>query len=98
MNKNINYFSFSRRYNYCQLFLPKKTSYAPILFSSEVKLHPKSYVILGKMSGRLKQRSATNTADSSILSVNEKILKECHSVYTDADNGKCFYQKNELLF
>jgi len=39
------------------------------------------------MSGQVRQRAAANTADSATLSINEKILKECHSVYTDPDSG-----------
>ncbi|XP_072024603.1 uncharacterized protein [Amphiura filiformis] len=39
------------------------------------------------MSGRVKQRSSANTADSSSLSVNERILKECHSLYIDEERG-----------
>ncbi|KFM74209.1 hypothetical protein X975_14364, partial [Stegodyphus mimosarum] len=39
------------------------------------------------MSGRVKkQRPATNTADSATLSLNERILKECHEFYTDPKN------------
>ncbi|KAG8200230.1 hypothetical protein JTE90_025008 [Oedothorax gibbosus] len=34
-----------------------------------------------------KQRSATNPADSVTLSLNERILKECHDFYTDPKNG-----------
>lgn len=40
------------------------------------------------MSGKVRQRAAANTADSATLSTNEKILKECHTLYTDPDNGK----------
>ena len=40
------------------------------------------------MSGKVRQRTAANTADSTSLSVNEKILKECHTLYIDPDNGK----------
>ena len=40
------------------------------------------------MSGRVKkQRTATNTADSATLSLNERILKECHDFYVDPKNG-----------
>ncbi|XP_071789488.1 uncharacterized protein [Asterias amurensis] len=39
------------------------------------------------MSGRVKQRSSANPTDSASVSVNEKILKECHTLYTDADQG-----------
>ncbi|XP_063603644.1 uncharacterized protein LOC134779417, partial [Penaeus indicus] len=38
------------------------------------------------MSGKVK-RSAVNTAESATVSVNEKILRECHSLYTEPDNG-----------
>ncbi|XP_042864549.1 uncharacterized protein LOC122248540 [Penaeus japonicus] len=39
------------------------------------------------MSGKMKHRSAANTAESATVSVNEKILRECHILYTDPDNG-----------
>ncbi|XP_071551050.1 uncharacterized protein [Panulirus ornatus] len=39
------------------------------------------------MSGKVKQRSTANTAEAATVSVNEKILKECHNLYTDPDNG-----------
>ena len=51
------------------------------------------------MSGKVRQRAAANTADSATLSTNEKILKECHSVYTDPDNGEyIFYRFFNALF
>ncbi|XP_067121334.1 uncharacterized protein [Centruroides vittatus] len=39
------------------------------------------------MSGQAKRRAATNTIDSATLTVNEKILKECHKLYTDPEKG-----------
>lgn len=39
------------------------------------------------MSGKMRQRTSANAADSATQSVNEKILKECHSLYTEPDNG-----------
>ncbi|KAK8398570.1 hypothetical protein O3P69_004019 [Scylla paramamosain] len=39
------------------------------------------------MSGKIKQRNAANTSESATTSVNEKILKRCHSLYTDSENG-----------
>ncbi|XP_074643160.1 uncharacterized protein LOC141900255 [Tubulanus polymorphus] len=39
------------------------------------------------MSGKVKTRISANAADSASLSVNERILKECHTLYTDPDNG-----------
>lgn len=39
------------------------------------------------MSSRAKQRNAANSADSATLSVNERILRDCHSLYVDPDNG-----------
>ncbi|KAK3867890.1 hypothetical protein Pcinc_026687 [Petrolisthes cinctipes] len=39
------------------------------------------------MSGKVKHRTAANTAEAATVTVNEKILKECHNLYTDADNG-----------
>lgn len=34
-----------------------------------------------------KQRSSANAPDSSSLSLNEKILKECHELYTEEEKG-----------
>lgn len=39
------------------------------------------------MSSRAKQRNAANSADSATLSVNERILRDCHSLYVDPENG-----------
>ncbi|XP_059163178.1 uncharacterized protein LOC131946434 [Physella acuta] len=39
------------------------------------------------MSGKVKSRASVNAADSNTLSLNEKILKECHSLYIDPENG-----------
>ncbi|XP_062590827.1 uncharacterized protein LOC134252378 [Saccostrea cucullata] len=39
------------------------------------------------MSGKVKQKSSATAADSSTQSTNEKILKECHFLYTEPDNG-----------
>lgn len=39
------------------------------------------------MSGKVKQRSAANTSEAATTSVNEKILKRCHSLYTETENG-----------
>ncbi|KAF8788120.1 uncharacterized protein LOC129972727 isoform X2 [Argiope bruennichi] len=39
------------------------------------------------MSGRIKKRAATNPADSATLTLNERILKECHDFYIDPKNG-----------
>lgn len=35
----------------------------------------------------MKHRNPVNTADAATITTNEKILKECHNLYTDADNG-----------
>lgn len=43
------------------------------------------------MSGKVRQRTSANAADSATQTVNEKILKECHSLYTDPENGEIFY-------
>ncbi|XP_066974631.1 uncharacterized protein [Macrobrachium rosenbergii] len=40
-----------------------------------------------KMSGKVKHRAAANQAEAATMSVNEKILRECHSLYTEPDNG-----------
>ena len=34
-----------------------------------------------------KQRSAVNTSETSTMSINEKILKECHDLYVDEEKG-----------
>ena len=41
-----------------------------------------------KMGSKVKQRDVANQrASQATLSVNERILKECHNLYTEADNG-----------
>jgi len=42
------------------------------------------------MSGKVRQKTSANAADSSTQSINEKILKECHGLYTDPDSGEYF--------
>ena len=43
---------------------------------------------LFSMSGRVKHRGATNNpVDMATTTVNERILKECHELYMDPDNG-----------
>ena len=40
------------------------------------------------MGSKMKQRDVANQkASQATLSVNERILKECHNLYTDPDNG-----------
>ena len=39
------------------------------------------------MSGKMKLRASANSTDSATVTVNEKILKECHSLYTDSEKG-----------
>lgn len=40
------------------------------------------------MSGKVKQRATANAGiESATTTVNERILKECHHLYTDAENG-----------
>ncbi|KAK3595741.1 hypothetical protein CHS0354_025369 [Potamilus streckersoni] len=39
------------------------------------------------MSGKVRQKTSANAADSATQTVNEKILKECHNIYTDPDSG-----------
>lgn len=39
------------------------------------------------MSGKVKHRATANTAESATITVNEKILRECHNLYTDEENG-----------
>ena len=37
--------------------------------------------------GKVKQKSAANTIETTTTSLNEKILKECHQLYTDPEKG-----------
>ncbi|XP_076452849.1 uncharacterized protein LOC143288351 [Babylonia areolata] len=39
------------------------------------------------MSGKVKPRSSANAADTATQSLNERILKECHLLYIDPENG-----------
>uniref|UniRef100_A0A224Z6R6 Protein containing P-loop NTPase and MMR-HSR1 domain n=1 Tax=Rhipicephalus zambeziensis TaxID=60191 RepID=A0A224Z6R6_9ACAR len=39
------------------------------------------------MNSRAKQRNAANSAESATLTVNERILRDCHMLYVDPDNG-----------
>lgn len=39
------------------------------------------------MSGRVKQRNAANASDLATLSINERILKDIHSIYVEPDKG-----------
>ena len=54
------------------------------------------------MSGKIKkQRVATNAAESATLTLNERILKECHDFYVDPKNGMaifCFVFNNFMFF
>ena len=59
--------------------------------SSEVPLTVHTFpfdILQDKMSGKVRHRVAANAADSATLSVNERILKECHTLYTDPENGR----------
>lgn len=49
------------------------------------------------MSGKVRQRTSANAADSATQTVNERILKECHKVYTDPDNAPGLVQIAEDL-
>jgi len=40
------------------------------------------------MAGKSRQKSAANVAESVSLSLNERILKDCHALYTDSENGE----------
>jgi len=40
------------------------------------------------MAGKSRQKSAANVVESVTLSLNERILKDCHSLYTDTENGE----------
>lgn len=49
------------------------------------------------MSLRAKSRRSANfPIDAGALTVNEKILRECHMLYIDADGGKC-QQEQEVV-
>ncbi|XP_052247056.1 uncharacterized protein LOC127855478 [Dreissena polymorpha] len=39
------------------------------------------------MSGKVRQKTSANAADSATQNINEKILKECHGLYTDPESG-----------
>ncbi|GAB6030000.1 hypothetical protein CHUAL_005692 [Chamberlinius hualienensis] len=39
------------------------------------------------MSGKIKQKQSANASEQSTLTTNEKILRECHNLYTDPSNG-----------
>jgi len=39
------------------------------------------------MSGKSRQKLAANVVENVTLSLNERILKDCHTLYTDAENG-----------
>ncbi|CAN8015756.1 unnamed protein product [Ixodes persulcatus] len=39
------------------------------------------------MSSRTKPRNAANSVDSATLSMNERILRDCHALYVDPENG-----------
>lgn len=39
------------------------------------------------MSEKIRQRFVANAATSATQTINERILKECHTLYTDAENG-----------
>lgn len=49
------------------------------------------------MSGKLKQRSSANAAETATVSVNEKILKECHTLYTESEKGWYYYIRVDLF-
>lgn len=40
------------------------------------------------MSGKTKHKIQVNSTEDLTSSINEKILRECHSMYTDAENGR----------
>lgn len=45
-----------------------------------------------RMQSKVKQKGASTANDTSGLTVNERILKQCHKLYADKENGKdiCF--------
>ena len=52
------------------------------------------------MSGRVKTRAGGSSAalEQATLSVNERILKECHTLYTEPDKGNKSNQSISSLF
>ena len=42
---------------------------------------------MSEIAGKSRQKSAADVVESDSLSLNERILKDCHSLYTDAENG-----------
>ena len=46
------------------------------------------YLSLSMPSGR--QRTSANAPDASTVTLNEKILKECHDLYTEKERGSVF--------
>ena len=48
------------------------------------------------MSGKVKARSSANAADGATQSLNERILKECHGLYIDAENGEMNLYQHSL--
>lgn len=44
--------------------------------------------------------AAAASSDDAVMTVNERILRDCHNIYTDAENGLCHIAKDvgiELL-
>jgi len=41
-----------------------------------------------EMAGKSRQKTAGNIVESVTLSLNERILKDCHALYTDSENGE----------
>ena len=51
------------------------------------------------MSGRVKRQGGSSAAlEQATLSINERILKECHTLYTDPDKGKTICKITHVLF
>ncbi|KAK7483434.1 hypothetical protein BaRGS_00025374 [Batillaria attramentaria] len=52
-----------------------------------------------KMSGKVKvPRSSANPSDTATQSLNERILKECHLLYIDPENGIRFIWRFMICF
>jgi len=47
----------------------------------------------GEMAGKSRQKSAANVVENVTLSLNERILKDCHALYTDSENGENLQSK-----
>lgn len=54
----------------------------------EIFTRNKEFLFGVNMSGSRKPRSVANTLETAITTPSERILKECHTLYIDDENGK----------